>query len=129
MLIYPLLEPTITSTNKRSWLYKVSKKILDYSLKQYLAEYNNHNIRQISFISNFNENIPHPTTFIFTGELDALTPDINLYANKLRAKGTEVFIKEYPGTLHGAINFSGLFKVSKTMLKDITEHILVYCKQ
>jgi len=128
VLIYPLLEPTINSSNKRTWLGKVSNKILNYSLKQYLAEYSNHNIRQISFISNFNEKIPYPTTFIFTGELDALTADINLYANKLRAKGTEVFIKEYPGALHGAINFSGLFKVSKTMLKDITEHIQCYCK-
>lgn len=127
VLIYPLLEPKITLDSTRPWLYKVSKIILDYSLKQYLTPKAQHNMQQISFVSNFDKNITYPTTFIFTAELDALTPDINQYAIKLKSTGAKVLIKEYSGAFHGAINFSGVCKVSKTMLSDISKHIMLYC--
>jgi acetyl esterase len=128
VLIYPLLEPKITPGRTRSWLYKISNIILDYSLRQYLTPKAQHNIQQISFISNFDKNITYPTTLIFTAQLDALTPDINRYSSKLKSTGTKVFIKEYPGAFHGAINFSGICKVSKAMLSDISKHIVLYCR-
>lgn len=130
ILIYPLLQAPITPTNKRPWLYKVSKKILDYSLKQYLVEYPDHNLQQISFINNFNEKFPHPTTFIFTSELDALTPDINLYARKLRSSGTvNYLLKNIRALFTELLTLVELSKVSKIMLKDITKSIQYYCKQ
>jgi acetyl esterase len=58
VLIYPLLEPTIVSASKRDLLYKISRRILNYSLRRYIGA-DTTGAQEISFISNFNENITY----------------------------------------------------------------------
>ncbi len=81
VLIYPLLEPTIVSASKRDLLYKISRRILNYSLRRYIGA-DTTGVQEISFISNFNENITYPTTPGLTQNvlLELLTPVSNNFA-------------------------------------------------
>jgi acetyl esterase len=130
ILIYPLLETRITSGKKRQsnnliyrLIYKLSSRILEHSLGQYLTSDDQRSSSSIAHLDNFDQHMLHPPTLVITAEYDALTPGINQYAQQLASIGTEVRVKEYPKMLHGFINFSGVSKQAKTALDDIADYV------
>lgn len=124
VLIYPVVEASSKVFREieedKNWLLgKYGLGILHFSLIHYLGSLKSENLKKISLLANLKKTKNFSKTLVITAEIDSLTASINQYVKKLKALHMPVVHKHYPDTIHGFINFAGVFKSAKKALDDI----------
>jgi acetyl esterase len=67
-----------------------------------------------------------PPALILTAEFDPLRDEGKAYAERLRASGVPAIYRDYPGQIHGFIEYGGVLSAANDAIREIAGFLRAY---
>ncbi len=131
ILMYPMLDATSSQPSVEEFAngYGFTKEKVHWYFNQYLPKGIDRTMPDVSpFFAQKEEIKNFPPTFMVTPEFDPLRDEAEMFAQKLKNSGVEVYTKRYTGMIHGFFQMSGVLDKGKTLISDVVEKLSIYLR-